>query len=83
MYTHQTLDPSGSLAAIEKKTVHAHDVRQVLTCLETGNADARAVPNKHGSPFQKVKPKPTDPATILCRWPQSIGLRSGYRWPPV
>jgi hypothetical protein len=36
-----------------------------------------------GSALQKVEPKPTDPATILCRWPQSIGLRSGYRWPPV
>jgi molybdate transport system substrate-binding protein len=40
MYARQTLDHLGLLAAVEKKAVYAKDVRQVLTYVETGNADA-------------------------------------------
>ena len=40
MYALQTLDHLGLLAAVEKKAVYAKDVRQVLTYVETGNADA-------------------------------------------
>lgn len=40
MYARQTLDRMGLLRSVEKKTVYAKDVRQVLTYVETGNADA-------------------------------------------
>jgi len=40
MYARQTLDHLGLLASVEKKAVYAKDVRQVLTYVETGNADA-------------------------------------------
>jgi molybdate transport system substrate-binding protein len=40
MYARQTLNHLGMLAAAEKKAVYAKDVRQVLTYVETGNADA-------------------------------------------
>lgn len=43
MYARQTLDRLGLLAAAEKKAVYAKDVRQVLTYVETGNADAGIV----------------------------------------
>jgi molybdate transport system substrate-binding protein len=43
MYARQTLERLGLLAAVEKKTVLARDVRAVLTYVETGNADAGMV----------------------------------------
>ncbi len=43
MYARETLDHLGLLAAVQKKTVYAKDVRQVLTYVETGNADAGIV----------------------------------------
>lgn len=43
MYARQLLDHLGLLAAVEKKAVYAKDVRQVLTYVETGNADAGIV----------------------------------------
>jgi molybdate transport system substrate-binding protein len=43
MYARQALDHLGLLAAVKKKTVYAKDVRQVLTYVETGNADAGMV----------------------------------------
>lgn len=43
MYARQSLEHLGLLAAVQKKTVFAKDVRQVLTYVETGNADAGIV----------------------------------------
>jgi len=43
MYAHQTLEHLGLLAAVEKKAVYGKDVRQVLTYVATGNADAGLV----------------------------------------
>lgn len=43
MYAQQTLKHLGLLAAVRKKAVYAKDVRQVLTYVETGNADAGIV----------------------------------------
>lgn len=43
MYARQTLEHLGLLAAVEKKAVYAKDVRQVLTYVATGNADAGLV----------------------------------------
>jgi molybdate transport system substrate-binding protein len=40
MYARQTLVHLALLAAVEKKVVYTRDVRQVLTYVETGNADA-------------------------------------------
>jgi molybdate transport system substrate-binding protein len=43
MYARQTLEHLGLAAVTEKKSVYAKDVRQVLTYVETGNADAGIV----------------------------------------
>ena len=43
MYARQTLEHLGLLAAVEKKTVLAKDVRAALTYVETGNAAAGLV----------------------------------------
>jgi molybdate transport system substrate-binding protein len=43
MYARQSLDHLGLLAAVQKKTVYTKDVRQVLTYVETDNADAGIV----------------------------------------
>ncbi|MGH9691652.1 MAG: molybdate ABC transporter substrate-binding protein [Candidatus Acidiferrales bacterium] len=43
VYAQQALGHLGLLAAIQKKVVYAKDVRQVLTYVETGNADAGMV----------------------------------------
>jgi molybdate transport system substrate-binding protein len=43
MYAKQTLEHLNLLPAIQRKLVYAKDVRQVLTYVETGNADAGLV----------------------------------------
>ena len=43
MYAKQTLEHMNLLPAIQRKLVYAKDVRQVLTYVETGNADAGLV----------------------------------------
>lgn len=43
MYAQETLDFLGLLPAVRKKAVYGKDVRQVLTYVETGNADAGLV----------------------------------------
>jgi molybdate transport system substrate-binding protein len=43
MYAKQTLEHLGLLTAVEKKAVYGKDVRQVLTYVATGNADAGLV----------------------------------------
>jgi molybdate transport system substrate-binding protein len=43
MYAQQTLQHLGLFDAIKSKVVYAKDVRQVLTYVETGNADAGVV----------------------------------------
>jgi molybdate transport system substrate-binding protein len=43
MYAKQTLEHLGLLPAIQRKLVFAKDVRQVLTYVDTGNADAGLV----------------------------------------
>jgi molybdate transport system substrate-binding protein len=43
MYAKQTLEHLGLLPAIQRKLVYAKDVRQVLTYVDTGNADAGLV----------------------------------------
>ncbi len=43
LYAQETLDRLGLLAAVKTKAVYAKDVRQVLTYVETGNADAGIV----------------------------------------
>lgn len=43
LYAQETLDHLGLLGAVKTKAVYAKDVRQVLTYVETGNADAGIV----------------------------------------
>lgn len=43
VYARQTLEHLGLLEAVSEKAVYAKDVRQVLTYVETGNADAGIV----------------------------------------
>ncbi|HXJ18404.1 MAG TPA: molybdate ABC transporter substrate-binding protein [Candidatus Polarisedimenticolia bacterium] len=62
MYARQALDHLGLLAAVEKKTVYAKDVRQVLTYVETGNADAGIVYRTDARITAKVRIVATAPA---------------------
>ena len=55
MYARQTLEHLGLLAAVEKKTVLAKDVRAVLTYVETGNADAGLVYQTDAQGSTKVR----------------------------
>jgi molybdate transport system substrate-binding protein len=62
MYAWQVLDRLGLLAAVAKKTVYAGDVRQVLTYVETGNADAGIVYQTDARISSKVRIVATAPA---------------------
>jgi len=55
MYAQQTLAYLGLSAAVEKKTIFAKDVRQVLTYVETGNADAGIVYQTDAAVSSKVR----------------------------
>jgi len=55
MYAHQVLEHLGLLAATEKKTVFAQDVRAVRTYVETGNADAGLVYSSDAQGSAKVR----------------------------
>ena len=55
MYARQTLEHLGLLAAVDKKTVLAKDVRAVLTYVETGNADAGLVYQTDAQGSSKVR----------------------------
>lgn len=55
MYAQQTLNYLGLSAAIEKKAIFAKDVRQVLTYVETGNADAGIVYKTDAAISSKVR----------------------------
>ena len=55
MYARQMFEHLGILAAIEKKTVYAKDVRTVLTYVETGNADAGIVYRTDAKSSTKVR----------------------------
>ncbi len=61
MYARQTLDHMGLLAAVEKKAVYATDVRQVLTYVETGDADAGFVYKTDAQSSSKVRVAATAP----------------------
>jgi len=54
-YARQTLEHLDLLAAVEKKTVLAKDVRAVLTYVETGNADAGIVYQSDAQGSTKVR----------------------------
>jgi molybdate transport system substrate-binding protein len=60
-YADQTLKKLG-LDAVEKKAVYAKDVRQVLTYVETGNADAGMVYQTDAATSAKVRVVATAPA---------------------
>jgi molybdate transport system substrate-binding protein len=62
MYARQALDHLGLLTAVKKKTVYAKDVRQVLTYVETGNADAGIVYRTDARISAKVRVVATAPA---------------------
>lgn len=62
MYARQTLDHLGLAAVTEKKAVYAKDVRQVLTYVETGNADAGIVYQTDARTSSKVRIVATAPA---------------------
>lgn len=62
MYARQSLDHLGLLPAVEKKTVYTKDVRQVLTYVETGNADAGIVYQTDARISAKVRIVATAPA---------------------
>ena len=62
MYARQMFEQIGILAAIEKKTVYAKDVRTVLTYVETGNADAGIVYRTDAKSSTKVRVVTTAPA---------------------
>jgi molybdate transport system substrate-binding protein len=62
MYAQQTLDHLGLLAAVKNKTVYAKDVRQVLTYVETGNADAGIVYQTDARISSQVRMVATAPA---------------------
>lgn len=62
MYARQMFEHLGMLAAIEKKTVYAKDVRTVLTYIETGNADAGIVYRTDAQTSIKVRVVTTAPA---------------------
>jgi molybdate transport system substrate-binding protein len=61
-YARQTLEHLGLLAAVEKKSVFAKDVRAVLTYVETGNADAGVVYQTDARTSSKVRVVATAPA---------------------
>lgn len=62
MYARQTLEHLGLAAVTEKKAVYAKDVRQVLTYVETGNADAGIVYQTDARISSKVRIVATAPA---------------------
>lgn len=62
MYARQTLEHLGLLAAIEKKSVYAKDVRAVLTYVETNNADAGIVYQTDAGSSKSVRVVATAPA---------------------
>jgi molybdate transport system substrate-binding protein len=62
MYARQMFEHLGNLAAIEKKTVYAKDVRTVLTYVETGNAEAGIVYRTDAKSSTKVRVVTTAPA---------------------
>lgn len=55
VYARQTIEHLGLLAAVEKKAVFAKDVREVLTYVETGNADAGIVYRTDAKMSTKVR----------------------------
>jgi len=61
MYARQTLEHLGLAAVVEKKAVYAKDVRQVLTYIETGNADAGIVYQTDARISSKVRIVATAP----------------------
>jgi molybdate transport system substrate-binding protein len=63
MYAQQTFDHLGLLSAINSKLVFAKDVRQVLTYVETENADAGMVYATDAKISSKVRVAGTAPAS--------------------
>jgi molybdate transport system substrate-binding protein len=63
LYAQQSLDHMGLLAPIKSKLVFAKDVRQVLTYVETGNADAGLVYTTDANISSKVRVAATAPAS--------------------
>lgn len=61
MYARQTFYHLGLLSALEKKFVYAKDVRQVLTYVETANADAGVVYKTDVQGSSKVRVVTTAP----------------------
>ncbi|MFZ0635121.1 MAG: molybdate ABC transporter substrate-binding protein [Candidatus Acidiferrales bacterium] len=61
MYAQQTLQHLGLMDAIKPKVVYAKDVRQVLTYVETGNADAGLVYRTDALISKKVRIVATAP----------------------
>ncbi len=61
MYARQTLQHLGLFDAIKGKVVYAKDVRQVLTYVETGNADAGLVYRTDALASKKVRIAATAP----------------------
>jgi len=61
MYARQTLEHLALAAVAEKKAVYAKDVRQVLTYVETGNADAGIVYQTDAQASSKVRVVATAP----------------------
>jgi molybdate transport system substrate-binding protein len=86
LYAQQTLEHLGLLPAIKKKLVFAKDVRQVLTYVDTGNADAGlvyATDARISSKVQVVATAPTSshepilyPAAVLRRSKDMAAARS-------
>ncbi len=62
LYAQETLDHLGLLAAVKTKAVYAKDVRQVLTYVETGNADAGIVYQTDARISSQVRVVATAPA---------------------
>jgi len=63
VYAQQTLEHLGLLPAIKPKLVFAKDVRQVLTYVETGNADAGLVYATDAKISSKVRAAATAPGS--------------------
>lgn len=74
LYAQQTLDHLGLLAPIKSKLVFAKDVRQVLTYVESGNADAGLVYATDAKISSKVQVVATAPASSHepIRYPAAV-----------